>query len=271
MKRKLLRILPFLLLGGVLGLAAAPAAFEVTETKAEAKGAMYSLVTDLSSLADKDEILLVGKKDTDYYACGSFNSNYECMYIEKVGVSGSDLYVGESNAKVITLGKNGSNYTFNYKEGDNDRKIGAYKAPNNHICVTSKSNASFTWTISAGSSNRATILNTNTEYGYLQFSAGNNRISNYKSTSGMTDCYIYRKSAAAKDIQLDKTEVTQNVGTQVTLTASGIGTYVPTSYVWSIEEGSEYIFLFFLNSSGCIRGFYFFSYLYFSFFNFTHK
>ncbi|MBQ0008695.1 MAG: hypothetical protein KBS97_00195 [Firmicutes bacterium] len=35
MKRKLLRILPFLLLGGVLGLAAAPAAFEAAGVKAE--------------------------------------------------------------------------------------------------------------------------------------------------------------------------------------------------------------------------------------------
>lgn len=240
MKKNLFKLMSVGLLGGLLGLVAVPSVFEV---KAGATGDLFSLVTDLSTLKDSDQILLVGKNGSDYYATGSYNSSYTCMYMEQLGVEGSDLYVGEGNAKVITLGKSGSNYTFNYKEGDADRKIGACKAPNNNICVTSKSGASFTWTIedSASLTNAARITNTNTTYGIFQFSYGNNRFSNYKTTSGMSDIFIYKKSGIAKEVRLGETEIEFNVGFTTTVSVEECIGFTPENYSWEVTDGDDVI------------------------------
>ncbi len=240
MKRKLLRILPFLLLGGVLGLAAAPAAFEAAGVTASATGDLYSLVTDASSLKAGDVVLFVYHSGDTIKANGALTGESNA-YLNVYDAYFEDeyLYFDNSNIKPLTVGVSGGAYTFTY----GTRTIAANAAPTNHMSYSTKTGASATWNVSIDSSTyAATIQNTNTNYGYIQYNpSGGGRFSNYKNT--MSNGQIYRKGGVAKEIQLNKTEVQQNVGTTFTLTASGKDSYVPESYVWSIEEGSEYVSL----------------------------
>lgn len=240
MKHKLLRILPFLLLGGVLGLAAAPAAFEIAGVEASATGDLYSLVTDASTLKAGDVVLFVYHSGDTIKANGALTGESNA-YLNVYDAYFEDeyLYFDNSNIKPLTVGVSNGAYTFTY----GTRTIAANAAPTNHMSYSTKNGASATWNVSIDSSTyAATIQNTNTNYGCIQYNPGGvGRFSNYNNT--MSNGQIYRKGAAAKEIQLNKTELQQNVGTTFTLTASGKDSYVPESYVWSIEEGSEYVSL----------------------------
>lgn len=201
-------------------------------------GDTYTLVSNVSTLKAGDKLLLVGQKDGDYYAQSSLNTDYDCINIAKTVLNNGEMSFSGNDVKPFILGGSAGAWTFEYETGS---KVGAFGAPNNKISTNPKqSGISFTWTMTQNS-DKVTILNTKTDYGYLQFSGSNNRISNYKSTSNMTDCQIYAKSGHTKEVHLNAETVDLNAEQTAKVSVSECIGFEPTSYSWEITEGSEFV------------------------------
>ena len=146
----------------------------------------YQLVSDVASLAAGDQIIIVAENEGDYYTLdGSISS----QYFPSTAVSISAGIITAPTTSAIILGKDEDNWTMSM----GGQLIGATAAKKASLGNGSASN---TWTI-AIAENVATITNTTTTYGSLQFNyngGSNSRFLNY--TSSQTAVAIYKKVAA---------------------------------------------------------------------------
>lgn len=157
--------------------------FEVTEPVVTEE---YQLVSDVTSLAAGDQIIIVAENEGDYYTLdGSISS----QYFPSTTVSIAAGIITAPSTSAIILGKDGDNWTMSI----GGQLIGATAAKKASL---GNNDASNTWTI-AIAENVATITNTTTTYGSLQFNynnGSNSRFLNYTSTQ--TAVAIYKKVAA---------------------------------------------------------------------------
>lgn len=146
----------------------------------------YELVSDVNTLAAGDQIIIVAENAGTYYTLdGSITS----QYFPSTAVSISAGIITAPSTSAIILGKDEDNWTMSM----GGQLIGATAAKKASL---GNNDASNTWTI-AIAENVATITNTTTTYGSLQFNynnGSNSRFLNYTSTQ--TAVAIYKKVAA---------------------------------------------------------------------------
>ncbi len=147
----------------------------------------YELVSDVNTLAAGDQIIIVAENAGTYYTLdGSITS----QYFPSTAVSISAGIITAPSTSAIILGKDEDNWTMSM----GGQLIGATAAKKASLGNTAT--ATNTWTI-AIAENVATITNTTTSYGSLQFNynnGSNSRFLNYTSTQ--TAVAIYKKVAA---------------------------------------------------------------------------
>ena len=145
----------------------------------------YQLVSDVASLAAGDQVIIVAEKAGDYYTLDGSISN---QYFPSTAVSIAAGIITAPSTSAIILGKDGDNWTMSM----GGQLIGATAAKKASL---GNNGASNTWTI-AIAENVATITNTATAYGSLQFNYNNGtnpRFLNY--ASEQTAVAIYKKVA----------------------------------------------------------------------------
>jgi hypothetical protein len=146
----------------------------------------YELVSDVNTLAAGDQIIIVAENAGTYYTLdGSITS----QYFPSTAVSISAGIITAPSTSAIILGKDEDNWTMSM----GGQLIGATAAKKASLGNTTT--ATNTWTI-AIAENVATITNTTTTYGSLQFNyngGSNSRFLNY--TSAQTAVAIYKKVA----------------------------------------------------------------------------
>ena len=140
-------------------------------------GDSYDLVTSTSGISVGD-VVLIGCKSKAVVA-GTLSSTY--LSSVSATYSGNSI-TNKGNGVEFTLGKSGNNWTFTSSEGT--LKSSAAKNVN-------YSDGTGTWSISI-SSGTATITNTTSSCGTLQYNAGSPRFTTY--TSGQTSIELYKKA-----------------------------------------------------------------------------
>ncbi len=140
-------------------------------------GDSYDLVTSTSGISVGDVVLIGCKSKT--VVAGTLSSTY--LSSISATYSGNSI-TNKGNGVEFTLGKSGNNWTFTSSEGT--LKSSAAKNVN-------YSDGTGTWSISI-SSGTATITNTTSSYGTLQYNAGSPRFTTY--TSGQTSIELYKKA-----------------------------------------------------------------------------
>jgi hypothetical protein len=152
----------------------------------------YELVSDVNTLAAGDQIIIVAENAGTYYTLdGSITS----QYFPSTAVSISAGIITAPSTSAIILGKDEDNWTMSM----GGQLIGATAAKKASLGNTAT--ATNTWTI-AIAENVATITNTTTTYGSLQFNyngGSNSRFLNY--TSAQTAVAIYKKVAPAPEYE----------------------------------------------------------------------
>lgn len=151
----------------------------------------YEKVTDVSTLAEGDKVVITGTIDngSKIGVAGEISSGY----MVKVQVNSSELTTLPNGADVFTLGKSGSNWTFTSSIGEGLLGTTAAKK-------VAYNSGTTTWTISI-TDGVATIASTNTNCGKILYNAGSPRFTTYTSnpTASMLLPILYKVIEAGSD------------------------------------------------------------------------
>lgn len=177
------------------------------------KATGYTLVTDASSLAAGDKIL-IGYKSGNVVAGTLSNS-----VLSEISVTYSDniIETKPDSAVEFTLGGSSGAWTL----ADNSGQLLGASAEKK----LAWDSGTTTWTISIATGGSATIKNTNDSYGTIRYNSSADRFTTYTSTS-LSLPEIYRKSADDVDpvsvtgVSLDQTSLSIIEGKTGTLTAT---------------------------------------------------
>lgn len=174
------------------------------------KAQNYELVTDVSSLADGDEVVIgILYKDgnkTKAFVAGDITSQYYLQRIIDSEFQNTTITSLKENAIVFKLGKEDNKWKFANSEG---KLLGATAAKK-----MAWDKGTTTWTISIADGN-ATIASTTSDYGKILYNANSPRFLNYSSstTASMLLVQLFKKvesgpSAEKTNIEIDATGIT---------------------------------------------------------------
>ena len=195
---------------------------DFTADGSPATGSDFERVTDASTLAAGDEVLIVYEGDN--VALGAQNGSYRSA----VGVSISNYTIANSaSATVLTLRQGNSSGTWAFQDGE---KYLASVSSGNTITTVNNINANSSWTVSI-TEGKARITAQAGGSTLLQYNHNFPRFNCYKSTSNMKDVQIYRRKAggsvSTEDPMLTKTEY------GIYLTDSGLE--------WTLRAGKDQV------------------------------
>ncbi len=176
------------------------------------KATGYTLVTDASSLAAGDKILI------GYKSSGVVAGTLSDEYLSSVSATYNDTTIESKpdSAVEFTLGGSSGAWTLANSSG---QLLGATKVKN-----LAWDSGTTTWTISIATSGTATITNGTSSYGILEYNTNSPRFNTY--SSGQKNPEIYRKSTDDADpvsvtgVSLDQTSLSIVEGKTSTLTAT---------------------------------------------------
>ena len=182
----------------------------------------FELVTDASTLAVGDEVLIVCTSQSK--AMGAQNGTFR----DTVNVTIANNAIAYSgNAVVLTLEAGSTSGTWAFKDGSN--YLASPSTANNYIQNSTSITANSSWEVSI-SSGLATIHAKSGSRSYLLYNNSQPRFTCYDSAdkSGMSKVSIYRRSGGASgpDALLQNTEY---------------GCYLGTGLNWTLNAGTEQV------------------------------
>ena len=207
-KRGLSRILSVLLLVVMV--------VSMLPVSAYAEGATAALVTDLSSLAAGDKVVIVAK---DYdFALGTTQNknNREAVAVTKAG---SNITVTET-VQVLTLGAGTKEGTFAFNTGSG--YLYAASSDKNYLRTESELSDNSSWTVEISADGTATLKaqGTNTR-NWMRFNSSNNPKLFSCYGSGQADICIYKVGAGTAEPDPTPTPVVETVATPTASPAAG--------------------------------------------------
>ena len=138
----------------------------------------FTLLTNISNLAAGDEVILVSTANNVAAAEETSNKNGTWLAPEEVTISNNQITLdANSNVKVMTVGKSGSNWTFTY----NGQLLIATDAKR----VKFANSGASTWSINIDGGN-ATIQNTTESYGRFLYNVSSPRFTTYATTTSIS-------------------------------------------------------------------------------------
>ena len=158
----------------------------------------FTLVTDASTLAANDRLLLVGIESGSYYAAKAFNDGDSNLKRASVSnpVSNKITLTADYDGAILTLGGAAGNWTL--FDGANYLYAAGGTGSNNWLKGTSSAdNLNAQWTISIGSGNKAIIktVDNNVDRHTIRHNTGSSLFSCY--ASGQDDVYLYRSTVTS--------------------------------------------------------------------------
>lgn len=167
-----------------------------SDTSGEVGGNQYSLVTSAAQLTIGDSYLITATSSSAYYAAGALSSAYLTSVSITSPVS-NIITIGSESVTSFVLGGTSGAYTLTSAAG----QLYSSAAKN----INYSSDGSGTWAITISGST-ATIQNTTSSYGSLQYNSGAPRFTTY--TSAQVAVALYKSSSSAPSVTLSSISVT---------------------------------------------------------------
>ncbi len=183
---------------------------------AYAEGATAALVTDLSSLAAGDKVVIVAK-DFDFALGTTQNkNNREAVAVTKAG---TNITVTET-VQVLTLGAGTKEGTFAFNTGSG--YLYAASSSSNYLRTEPELSDNSSWTVEISADGTATLKaqGTNTR-NWMRFNSSNNPKLFSCYGSGQADICIYKVGAGTAEPEPTPTPVVETVATPTASVASG--------------------------------------------------
>lgn len=210
MKNRLLKTFTSLVLTVLMVLSIMPA-FAIT---IGAEGGTYKLVTDASTLAVGDKVIIVATGSNDAISTTGTNNRRSTSIIKNDDGTIKNI---SANVQVFTLEEGTTNGTFAFNTGSG--YIYAASSGNNYLKTQTTNNANGSWTITITSTGVATIT--------AQGSNTRNLLK-YNSTSSLFSCYASgQKDVSIYKLATNTEETTTEGGTGI----EGSGTDTPVTPV----------------------------------------
>ena len=177
-------------------------------------GGDFTLVTDASTLAAGDEVLIVYKDGSK--AMGSIHSsgNYRTG-VDVTLSNGGTTITDPGSATVLTLRAGSSSNTWAFQDGSN--YLASATSSNNYLKNVAGVNDNASWTVSIASNGEATIKAQAGSSSYLMYNSGSPRFACYQTADTQKKTSIYRRSnvvISASDPMLERSEYGCYLGTQ---------------------------------------------------------
>lgn len=178
----------------------------------------YELITNVNDLEVGRNIIIVGKKNDDYYTMATQNSNNRASVAVTPNADGT--ITPDVSTAIIVLGKEVDNYTFAVEGG----YLYAASSGSNHLKTQAENDANGQWAINIAENGEATVVaqGTNTR-NQMRFNTGNNPPLFSCYGSGQQPVYIYQEVVAEESY-------TENIESEKKY-------YLDLNDVWSAEDG----------------------------------
>jgi len=169
--------------------------------------ATYTLVTDVTTLADGDKIIIVNANEAgEAYAMGAVADNKN--YFQQVAVTIADnLTITTSDANVITLGANGDNWTLKATEG----YLAAKSSKDNYLTANAEADSNAIAAITINENVASIVFQGNYTRNDLRYNATASRFSCYGANTNQAPVYIYKAESAAPEVKLGDVNKDGNV------------------------------------------------------------
>lgn len=209
-----------------------------TESTTPGDGDRYELVTDATTLAAGDELLIACMKDDKMYVMSTTQNNNNRAATDEVMQNSDDTLTPGESAQVITLEKEGDNFLFNVGDG----YLYAASSSANNLRTQIESDENSEATIDIDTDGTATIVfQGDKTRNNIRFNPNNGSpiFSCYASSSTQQKPKLYRKVTGT--VEPDKIDVTIGPSGFATLYYSNVSLAVPDdveAYVYHLENGT---------------------------------
>ncbi len=172
---------------------------EATFTIVPVEEATYALVTDVTTLADGDKIIIVNANEAgEAYAMGAAYSTSSTSYFQQVSVNiAENLTITTADANVITLGANGNNWTLKATEG----YLAAASSSKNFLVAKAEVDSNAIAAIAIADT-ASIVFQGNFERNIIRYNAQNTRFSCYGATNNQAPVYIYKQVEDQPEVKL---------------------------------------------------------------------
>ncbi len=172
---------------------------EATFTIVPVEEATYALVTDVTTLADGDKIIIVNANEAgEAYAMGAAYSTSSTSYFQQVSVNiAENLTITTADANVITLGANGNNWTLKATEG----YLAAASSSKNFLVAKAEVDSNAIAAIAIADT-ASIVFQGNFERNIIRYNAQNTRFSCYGATNTQAPVYIYKLVQDQPEVKL---------------------------------------------------------------------
>ena len=172
---------------------------EATFTIVPVEEATYALVTDVTTLADGDKIIIVNANEAgEAYAMGAAYSTSSTSYFQQVSVNiAENLTITTADANVITLGANGNNWTLKATEG----YLAAASSSKNFLVAKAEVDSNAIAAIAIADT-ASIVFQGNFERNIIRYNAQNTRFSCYGATNNQAPVYIYKLVEDQPEVKL---------------------------------------------------------------------
>lgn len=172
---------------------------EATFTIVKVEEATYALVTDVTTLADGDKIIIVNANEAgEAYAMGAAYSTSSTSYFQQVSVNiAENLTITTADANVITLGANGNNWTLKATEG----YLAAASSSKNFLVAKAEVDSNAIAAIAIADT-ASIVFQGNFERNIIRYNAQNTRFSCYGATNTQAPVYIYKLVQDQPEVKL---------------------------------------------------------------------
>lgn len=172
---------------------------EATFTIVPVEEATYALVTDVTTLADGDKVIIVNANEAgEAYAMGAAYSTSSTSYFQQVSVNiAENLTITTADANVITLGANGNNWTLKATEG----YLAAASSSKNFLVAKAEVDSNAIAAIAIADT-ASIVFQGNFERNIIRYNAQNTRFSCYGATNNQAPVYIYKLVQDQPEVKL---------------------------------------------------------------------
>ena len=177
----------------------------IEPTESSSGSGVFTLVTDASTLAAGDEVLIVYKEGSKALGGNGSSQNYRDPEDITISNDGTTI-ISSGNAKVLTLCAGTTNNTWAFKDGNN--YLASPTSNNNYLLNVSSINANASWAVSIDNSGLATIRAQAGNRTDLMYNTGSPRFSCYGTNNSMKKTSIYRRAnaVATADPMLERSD-----------------------------------------------------------------